>query len=127
MTIPAWPASVPYRPDPGQWSVKPVRAALKTDMEAGNVRIRRRPGDRLQVMQWGRMLSTAEMTDFRTFLDTTTYGGVSRFTMQVTLDGASYVSRVVQIDPETIQIAHAGGTTTLLSMSLFVLPASVTG
>lgn len=126
MTAPVWPVTVPYESSPDRWSIKPVRAPLKTEMEAGNVRIRRRPGDNLKVMRWGRMLSTAELADFNTFLETTIYGGAGRFTMQVSLDGATYVSRLVLMDAETIEITHLGGLQVAVSFAAFVFPAAVT-
>lgn len=126
MTAPVWPVTVPYESSPDRWSIKPVRAPLKTEMEAGNVRIRRRPGDNLKVMRWGRILTTAEFEAFTTFIEDTIYGGTARFTMPVSLNGATYVDRIVQIDAETIDDSHLGGLQVAVSFAAFVFPASVT-
>lgn len=126
MTAPVWPVTVPYHSEPGRWGLTPVRAPLKTEMEGGNIRIRRRPGDNLKVKRWGRMLTTAEFEAFTTFIEETIYGGTARFTMPVSLNGATYVDRIVVIDAETIEVNHLGGMQVAVAFTMFVFPPSVT-
>jgi len=60
-----WPLAVPYRSEREPWGLSPAREALATDMESGDVRQRRRPGDDLGTMTWGRGLGPAQLSAFR--------------------------------------------------------------
>ena len=126
MAIPSWPSGVEHRPSPDQWSSKLFRDPLATDMEGGNTRFRRRPGDGVGTVKWGQVLSPAAMAVLRPFLVTTLRNCTSRFTMSVTLDGATYESRVVQIDPRSLQVTSARGGHTQVSFEMAVYPSAVT-
>ena len=102
------------------------RTHLETEMEGGNVRVRRRPAGRLPLIQWGRYLNPTEMAAFRTFVETTLFDGTSRFTMQVSLGGGAYESRTVQIQSGSLKWAAIGGNEGHVTFSLYVFPASVT-
>lgn len=125
MTYPEWPVALPYHPWRDMWDYVPARESLQTEMEGGDTRQRRRPGDDVGTMQWGRTFTAAEMDLWDGFL-TDTSGGVARFIMPVPTNGATYQLRVVQI------VGGAGGVSssavgieTQVSFSLRVFPADM--
>lgn len=126
MTIPSWPSTVPYASEQEYWNGAPFRAPLSTEMEGGNIRLRRRPGDNIGTYAWGRILKPTEASDLNTFLMTTLNNGASRFTMQVSRDGTTYTSRVVQLVAGSLKYASAGGDKTLVTFNLTVFPSGVT-
>jgi hypothetical protein len=125
MAIPVWPSGVPNSPLRDSWKVKRFRAPLETEMEGGNVRARRRPGDNLIEMQWSRVLNSTQMAAFETFVETTIYGGAARFTMSVSLDGLSTTSRTVQMRPGSLEYTSFSPVLAQVSFTMFVFPASV--
>ena len=124
MAYAQWPSAVPHMPWVSMWGVKPARAALETEMEGGNVRLRRRPGDDVAVMQWGRALKPAEMVAFKAFLASINHGA-SRFLMPVMLDGVTCEDRVVQISADSLQYSMTSGATPVVQMTLLVFPAAM--
>ena len=126
MTYPEWPIDLPYRPWRDMWNYVPGREALQTEMESGDTRQRRRPGDDIGSMQWGRTFTVAEMATWKTFLADTS-GGTARFLMQVPTDGANYELRVVQIVGAAGGVSYAAvGVETQVSFSLVIFPAYMT-
>jgi len=125
MSLPTWPSDVPYRSLPDGWGAKPYRTPLETDMDGGNVRVRRRPGDGLGTMSWKVELTAAQMASFRSFVETTLRFGTARFSMPVTLDGSTYETRTVQIVGGSLQYSTPGGGVAAVQMDLRVFPASV--
>lgn len=125
MTYPEWPIDLPYRPWRDMWNYVPGREALQTEMEGGDTRQRRRPGDDVGVMQWGRTFTEAEMATWDGFLSDTS-GGVARFIMPVPTNGAIYQLRVVQIVGGAGGVSlSAVGVETQVSFSLVVFPADM--
>lgn len=84
------------------WSMpKPYRDPLATDMEGGNVRLRRMPGDEIFQIQFDLLFTNAQFATFQTWVNT--FRGVSRFSMNV-YDGTGYAVRTVQfIQPYGVQ------------------------
>ena len=119
-----WPSTVPHEPWASAWSLKPARAPLETEMEQGNVRLRRRPGDDLATMSWGRSLTSAQMNAFRSFLETIN-GGTARFTMPVMMGGIACETRLVQIVADSLQYSMTAGGRTIVQMTLLVFPATM--
>lgn len=124
MSYAEWPADVPFRPERDMWGVKPLRDPPETQMEGGNVRRRRRPGDRLAMMRWGRQLKPAEAASFFAFLSSIG-DGTQRFLMPVCLDGSTYAPRVVQITGGIPEQVTPGGGWLTVNLSLFVFPAEM--
>lgn len=120
-----WPAAIPFRPERDSWSVKPFREPLETVMQAGNVRVRRRPGDRLATMRWGRLLLPAQVAPFSAFI-ASIGNGTQRFWMPVCLDGATFDIRLVQITGGIPEQASPGGATLTVNLTLLVWPAEMT-
>lgn len=124
MSYAEWPLAVPYRPERDMWGVKPVRDASETQMEGGNVRLRRKPGDRLATMRWGRDLKPDEAAAFLAFI-ASIGDGTHRFLMPVCLDGSTYAIRLVQITGGLPEEATPGGGWLAVNLSLFVFPAEM--
>lgn len=81
MSLPTWPEAVPYEPFDDLWKNTPIgNTHLVTEMEAGNVRVRRRPWV-WPVLEWGRLLKPDAMAAFKTFIESDIYEGSSRFRM----------------------------------------------
>lgn len=124
MTYVGWPSAVPFRPERDMWGVKPVRDASETQMEGGNVRLRRKPGDRLATMRWGRQLKPDEAAAFLAFI-ASIGEGTHRFLMPVCLDGSTYAIRLVQITGGLPEEATPGGGWLTVNLSLLVFPAEM--
>lgn len=123
MTYPEWPLALPYRPWRDQWGYKPGREALATEMENGDTRQRKRPGDDVGPMQWGRTFTEAEMATWDDFLAEVS-SGAARFLMLVPTKGASYETRVVQIVGGAGGISYSAvGVETQVAFTLLVFPA----
>lgn len=125
MAIPSWPVTVPYASLRDDWGITPYRSHLETEMESGDVRVRRRPAARLPLMSWGQNLNSTQFSAFRTFLESTTFDGASRFTMQVSFDGQAFTSRTVQFQAGSISWAAFSPDLTHLTAKLYIFPASV--
>jgi len=125
MTYPTWPATLPYVSAAGDWQIQPFRAPLQTDMEGGDTRLRRRPGDNVGTMRWSRFFKEAEMETFEAFV-VATYNLTQRWVMPVSVNGRTYEDRVVQITdgPPTYTSPAAG--IIRVSMTLLVFPAEMT-
>ncbi len=97
MTNPSYTSlSINDKPLVDSWSCPdPYLEPNQTDMEGGNKRLRRRPGDNVTRYTFDILLTNAEFTTFRNFVDSTLGGGISRFTMRV-WDGSAMVSKTVQ-------------------------------
>ncbi|MDF2809308.1 MAG: hypothetical protein K0S56_339 [Microvirga sp.] len=125
MAYAEWPSAVPFRPERSAWGYVPGREVISTEMEGGDTRQRRRPGDGVGTGRWGRGLTGAQMASFTAFL-ATIGGGATRFLMPVSLDGQTYTTRVVQIIGGAGGIQYGSiGAETMVSFSLLVLPAEL--
>jgi hypothetical protein len=91
--------------------------AIITEMEGGNTRTRRRPGDSVAAISQRVRFTAAELATFKTWFGTTLSGGAARFTMQV-WTGCAFENKVCQFDlksppqyiyltPEMIDISMA--------------------
>ena len=86
MAVPSWPAGVPYVPDLN--SIQPIKRALdpiRTEMDGGNVRLRRRPGDNVGVLSQTVRMSAAQYDSLLSWLSEQAGGATARFTMPVRL------------------------------------------
>lgn len=66
-----------------------------TEMDGGNTRLRRQPGDDAFQLQFDILYTATELATFRNFVKTTLGGGISRFTMRV-WTGAIMETKTVQ-------------------------------
>jgi len=124
MSLPVWPAAVPFEPLRDTWDVKPFRDPLETEMEAGNIRTRRRPGDALPLIKWSADLSAAEFAAFQAFVSGSLFNASVRFRMPVSLDGAAFATRTVQMRAGTLGWSASGDKVRVV-FDLYVFPPSV--
>jgi len=98
MTVPTWPSGVPYESLKDGFSIQPWSAnAITTQMEGGNTRSRRRPGDNVATVKQSVQMSLAELETFKTWFASTIGGGAGRFSMNV-WTGSEYENKVCQFD-----------------------------
>src|SRR5262249_16891047 len=70
-------------------------APLETDMDGGNKRLRRRPGDETSRISFSILFHNSDFETFKTFVRETLNLGTTRFTMRV-WTGTAMVSKTVQ-------------------------------
>lgn len=122
MPIPSWPA-VPYRPLRNGYSKSPLLAPIRTEMDGGNVRMRRRPGDNVSIVSQTIWMTNSEFATLESWVSSTLGGGVARFTMSVWL-GSAYSSKTCQFEAKgqdfPYSVASVGPDTVAVSMVLRV-------
>lgn len=94
-------------------------------MEGGNVRVRRRPGDKVATAALSFQWTSAQVVIWEDFLTNEIANGTSRFVMQLQVNGAACARRLVQI---TGAVAYRGrqGPRYLYEFSVLVFPAEMT-
>lgn len=118
-----WPTGVPYKPLAGSWSMpEPFPAPIETEMEGGNVRKRRRPGDNFARIEFRIAMTREEWDTLFSWMKSDISNGTQRFTMQVWL-GSSFVSKTVQFAPQFIPSAAEHGRAVAVTMNLRVYGA----
>ena len=80
----AWPTTLPD-PLASGYQVAPVDPVIRTDMESGAGRARRRTLARNDRVTLGWTFSDAQMATFRTWLDADAAGGANWFTVRLLL------------------------------------------
>lgn len=97
MTIPAFSSTgLKYAPLIDSWKMSELNLdPLETDMNGGNKRLRGRPGDNVQRIQFGVLYTKAQWTTLFAWHRDTLFGGTSRFTMTVWL-GDAFSLKTVQ-------------------------------
>lgn len=101
MAIPDWSTDVPHKPLKDSFKMQPWGAPpIVTEMQGGNVRIRRRPGDNVSLVSQTIRMTDAELTAFKSWFDTTISGGSSRFRLDV-WNGTAYANKVCQFNLAT--------------------------
>lgn len=116
-----WPAGLPYQSGASDWQVQPFRAPLQTEMDGGNVRTRRRPGDDVATMRWSRIFTDEQMAVFEGFV-AATFNLAQRFVMPVSVNGRTYEDRIVQLSGDAPSYASPAPGFVRVSMTLLVLP-----
>ncbi len=98
MSLPAWPDGVPYAVT-SEWTMTALFVApVATDMDAGNQRLRSKPGGNVALVNYPlNPLTAAQWATLNTFFRSTLGNGAARFTMPV-FTGAAYESKTVQFD-----------------------------
>lgn len=119
----AWPA-VSYKPEQTSWRKSPFRPPIKTEMDGGNVRLRRQPGDTAVLVAQTIVLTLAEFATLESWVENTIAGGTAQFTMNVLLSGTTYSSQTVQFEPNgsdfPYSVAWYGGLHKAVTMTLRV-------
>jgi len=97
MAIPNWPA-ITDAPQAEGFQLQPWGPGpIVTEMEGGNVRTRRRPGDNVSLVSQRIRMTLAELATFKTWFATTIGGGTGRFEMDV-WTGAAFENKVCQFN-----------------------------
>ena len=79
MTIAGWPTDLPQELLQAGYNHTTADVALRTSMDAGPGKVRRRTTQNVQVVKGAMKLTFAQLTTLRTFFDTTLAGGTLRF------------------------------------------------
>lgn len=108
MALPEWP-NISYEPRRDSWRKDPLRPPIRTEMEGGNIRIRRRPGDNVAIISQTVELTQDELNTLDAWVSTTLGGGVARFSMLVFLGGPVFVSKTVQFEAGSESFPYAVG------------------
>lgn len=126
MSYPEYPLDLPQDAEAAGFERRPYRAQPETEMEGGDVRLRHRPGDRLETVSWARRFTPAELDLWRQFLAADLADGTRRFVMPVWAGtGAGYEPRLVQIvggGGGVSETPTGRGLYTRVSFSLLVFP-----
>lgn len=100
MALPSWPDGVPYAPIiEGFQPITRSLAPISTDMEQGNQRQRRRPGDNVGALGQTIIMRADPFATFTAWWMETLNLGTARFTAQVWL-GTDFVSKVCMFLPD---------------------------
>lgn len=122
MPLPAWPA-VPYRPLRNGYRKSPLLAPIRTEMEGGNVRLRRRPGDNVALVSQTIWMTKSDFATLESWVSGTLGGGVARFTASVWL-GSAYSTKTCQFEASgqefPYSVSSIGSDTVAVSMTLRV-------
>lgn len=120
MAYPNYVANVPYKPLAGSWSMpQPALPPLATEMDGGNLRKRRRPGDDVAIIEFRVGMTRAEYSTFDTWFRDVIFNGASRFNMSVWL-GAAFSTKVVQFDGDSQPTPSEYGLDVIVPMKLRV-------
>lgn len=123
MPLPAWPAA-PYEPLANSWRRDPLLPPIRTEMEGGNVRQRRRPGDNVSIISQTIRMTDEEFVALESWVSGSIGGGVARFSMHVWL-GASYQSKTVQFEgggqgfPYSVSEPYPGAKDVTMTLRVF--------
>ncbi len=94
MPTPSWPVSLPS-PNLSGYGVDPAAAFIRTDMESGPARQRRRFSQVPEQVTASFRFTNSEMTTFRNFWKTNLFDGNASFTLNLDL-GAGVVNYIVR-------------------------------
>ncbi|MGJ4893782.1 hypothetical protein ACQR2B_06580 [Bradyrhizobium oligotrophicum] len=117
MTLPAWPIAT-YAPQQDSFQpIQRMRDPLATDMEGGNTRQRKRPGDNVGTLTQTVWMTMAEHDTFVDWVKMTLGNGTGRFTMNVWL-GSAFVSKTCQFIKPGTQLTYAYLTTDVVAVTM---------
>lgn len=119
MTV-AWPATVPTDVLEDSFAESPPENTIRSPMETGPAKLRRRATSAVRPVSWRQNLTTAQVADVDTFAVTTTKNGSIDFTRAHPRTGSSVTMRFLAMP----SYAPAAGTPGrwLVSFSCEVLP-----
>lgn len=115
-----WPPSLPRAPRLGGYSETRGINILRTSMDAGPAKLRRR-SNRPDTIQCVYRLDTAQLNTFRTFVDTT-IGGVSRFGWPHPRTKQTVEARIVPADDGLYTVTALGRKYWDVQVTIEVLP-----
>ena len=74
-----WPGSIPQNVNLGGFGLEVGETLIRTEMETGPTKVRRRFTDSVDAVACSMWLTLAQYTTFRNFYDVTLNGGAERF------------------------------------------------
>ena len=114
-----WPASLPQSfQGGGDYQETPENTVLRSAMDAGVIKVRRRQTRAMSRMSGTMYLTAVQAGDFITFFQDTVKGGSIAFTGSLGRSGLNQLYQFV----EEPTLSHVGGDTYSISMTLLVLP-----
>lgn len=97
MTYPEWPLSLPHAQMEGDGSGPMFRDPVETEMEGGDLRRRRRPGDDVMRLRFSFRFTAEQANAWASFVRDDLYFGTARFLMPVAIDGMPCDTRIMQM------------------------------
>lgn len=79
MSIPTWPATMPQNLLISGYSESPPSVVLRTTMDIGPVKLRRRTTSAIRPVTGEQVITSAQLAEFKAFYNTDLYGGALRF------------------------------------------------
>lgn len=79
MSIPSWPATMPQELLMSGYSESPPNVALRTSMDIGPAKLRRRSTSAVRPITGEQIITTSQLADFKLFYNTDLLGGTLRF------------------------------------------------
>lgn len=125
MAYPVWPATLPHEQAVGDGTGLMFREPIETEMDGGDIRRRRRPGDDVARKRLAFRFDATQTATWSTFVRTTLNNGSARFVMPVSVDGLACEDRVVQIIGAPSYDGRAGSLR-LFSFEAWIFPSSMT-
>lgn len=113
-----WPDTLPQRFTAGSYSRSHPDNRMRTAMEVGPAKLRRQQTLNVYTIAGDMVMSRAQLTDLRSFVDATTGGGVLAFNFPDQECGSAVEARFVSL-PAT---ARRTNSTFTVSLELEVLP-----
>lgn len=118
MTLPVWPETVPHAPLTSSAQFVSHQAPLKTEMNSGDVRMRKRFTKRISPVQFTIKMTSAQVETLRTFVYDDLSEGSSKFTMPV-FGPAGCADKTAQLADGTFNASKTAGGW-LVSLQLLV-------
>lgn len=115
----SWPVTLPAPEGPG-YAINPVAPTIRTDMEGGSARVRRRTSARNDVVKLAWMMTDAQIAIFRAWFDdasTGAAGGSAWFTVSLAIGTGDYASVTARFKG-VYAIAYVNATTWSVSAEL---------
>lgn len=116
-----WPPSLPRSPRPDGYTERPGLNILRTPVDAGPAKQRRRSNRPDQISCVFRLTAT-ELATFQTFVNSTLAGGTLRFGMPHPRTGVMSEVRLVPADDGVYSLSIVGSRIYDVSLTLEVLP-----
>jgi len=101
MASESWPGSLPERPLSEGFKKQKKPQFIRTDMDRGPAKVRRRSTFEPEIYLMSFLMTTAQLATFETWFDTNLLGGTARFDFTHPLDATTYEWRFM----ETYQVS----------------------
>jgi len=91
-----WPSTIPDKPLVDAYNETPPRDVVKSPMDVGPAKMRRRTTSGVRKFSVTMMMTDAEVADLDTFYETTTRNGVLRFDLENPRTGTTVEMRFME-------------------------------